>query len=47
MDIERPPPLRETATRFARAISLFANSEAGSKVDVRRAACALVRSKRP
>ena len=31
MDIEKPPPLRETATRFARAISLFANSEAGSK----------------
>jgi vitamin B12/bleomycin/antimicrobial peptide transport system ATP-binding/permease protein len=31
MDIEKPPPLRETATRFLRAVRLFASSEAGSK----------------
>jgi vitamin B12/bleomycin/antimicrobial peptide transport system ATP-binding/permease protein len=29
MDIEKPPPLKETATRFARAVSLLANSEVG------------------
>ena len=29
MDIEKPPPLKETATRFMRAVSLFASSEAG------------------
>jgi putative ATP-binding cassette transporter len=31
MDIEKPPPLRETAARFGRAVSLFANSEEGSQ----------------
>ena len=31
MDIEKPPPLRETAPRFVRAVSLFASSEAGSR----------------
>jgi putative ATP-binding cassette transporter len=31
MDIEKPPPLRETAVRFGRAVSLFANSEEGSE----------------
>ncbi len=31
MDIEKPPPLKETAARFARAISLLANSEVGWK----------------
>ena len=31
MDIEKPPPLKETATRFMRAVSLFASSEKGSE----------------
>ena len=31
MDIEKPPPLKETATQFMRAVSLFASSEAGSE----------------
>ncbi len=31
MDIEKPPPLTDTATRFMRAVSLFASSEAGSR----------------
>lgn len=30
MDIEKPPPLKETASRFVRAVSLFAGSESGS-----------------
>jgi len=29
MDIEKPPPLKETATRFVRAVRLFGSSEAG------------------
>ena len=29
MDMEKPPPLKETAARFARAVSLLANSEVG------------------
>jgi hypothetical protein len=29
MDIEKPPPLKETGARFARAVSLLANSEVG------------------
>ena len=31
MDPEKPPPLKVTATRLARAVAVFANSEAGSK----------------
>ena len=31
MDIEKPPPLKETATQFMRAVRLFARSEAGSR----------------
>ncbi len=31
MDIEKPPPLKETVTRFMRAVRLFASSEAGSE----------------
>lgn len=31
MDIEKPPPLKETAARFARAVSLLANSEVSWK----------------
>ena len=31
MDPEKPPPVRVTATRLARAVAVFANSEAGSK----------------
>ena len=31
MDIEKPPPLKETASRFVRAVSLFASSEKGSE----------------
>ena len=31
MEPEKPPPLRVTATRLARAVAVFANSEAGWK----------------
>ena len=49
MDIEKPPPLKETVARFARAVSLLANSEVGfeAKWMFACAACALLWGERP